>query len=56
VLTGGDAPHLLPLVRALLAGETDAAELEPDLALRGLVALRPASLPWNQASPRSAST
>jgi pantothenate kinase type III len=56
VLTGGDAPHLLPLVRALLAGETDAAELEPDLALRGLVALRPAPLPWNQASPRSAST
>jgi type III pantothenate kinase len=56
VLTGGDAPHLLPLVRALLVGETDAAELEPDLALRGLVALRPAPLPWNQASPRSAST
>ncbi len=56
VLTGGDASALLPLVRDLLAGESDAAELEPDLALRGLVALRPTPLQGDQARPRSAST
>ena len=56
VLTGGDAAGLLPLVRDLLAGESDAAEVEPDLALRGLVALRPTSLQGDQARPRSAST
>jgi type III pantothenate kinase len=55
VLTGGDASALLPLVRDLLVGESDAAEPEPDLALRGLVALRP-PLPGNQARPRSLST
>lgn len=42
VLTGGDAPLLLPLVRERLTGEADAVRLEPDLALRALVALRPA--------------
>ena len=43
VLTGGDASGLLPLVRELLAGEAETASLEPDLALRALVALRPVS-------------
>lgn len=54
VLTGGDAPALLPLVRQLLDGESEAVTWQPDLALRGLVALRPA--PGTQDSPRSAST
>lgn len=56
VLTGGDASLLLPLVRDLLAGEADFADLEPDLALRALVALRPAPPMGDQASPRSVST
>ncbi len=56
VLTGGDADALLPLVRDLLAGEAESAELEPDLALRALVALRPAPPSGDQANPRSAST
>lgn len=55
VLTGGDAPSLFPLVQSLLTGEEEAVALEPDLALRGLVALRPAP-PGDQASPRSEST
>lgn len=54
-LTGGDAPSLFPLVQALLTGEEEAVALEPDLALRGLVALRPAP-PGDQARPRSEST
>jgi len=54
VLSGGDACSLLPLVKELLAGEADAAIHEPDLALRGLVALRP--LEGDQARLRSAST
>lgn len=43
VLTGGDASDLLPLVRDQLAGGEESAALEPDLALRALVALRPVS-------------
>jgi type III pantothenate kinase len=56
VLTGGDASSLLPLVRQLLAAEAASVLWEPDLALRGLVALRPLSPPGDQVSPRSAST
>lgn len=57
VLTGGDAPSLFPLVQELLdKGEVAAVALEPDLALRGLVALRPAAAPGDQARARSAST
>lgn len=56
VLTGGDAPSLFPPVQELLAEEAAVASLEPDLALRGLVALRPAAAPGDQVSPRSAST
>lgn len=56
VLTGGDAASLLPPLLELLPGEAEAVSLEPDLALRALVALRPAG-PWaTQSSPRSAST
>ena len=54
VLTGGDAPWLLPHVQELLSVEQDAVVLEADLALRGLVALRPE--PGIQVSPRSSST
>ncbi len=58
VLTGGDAPSLFPLVQELLAAEAAAVALEPDLPLRGLVALRPQPQPQagDQANPRSAST
>jgi len=56
VLTGGDASGLFPLLRDLLAGEAGTVTMEPDLALRGLVALRPEPWPADQASPRSSST
>jgi len=56
VLTGGDGAALMPLVQELLDGSGAPVQLEPDLALRALVALRPASAPPPQASPRSAST
>jgi len=56
VLTGGDAPELLPLVREQLEGDDQAVGWEPDLALRALVALRPLPPSGDQDSPRSAST
>lgn len=61
VLTGGDGETLLPLVRVALGAGPTASEgpapvtLEADLALRGLMALRPRAMP-DQVSPRSAST
>ncbi|MFM7086432.1 MAG: type III pantothenate kinase [Cyanobium sp.] len=43
VFSGGDAPPLLPLLQeALPAAAARRLQWEPDLALRGLVALRPA--------------
>lgn len=56
VLTGGDAATLLPLVQELHDGGERELRLEPDLALRGLVALRPAGGQEPQVRPRSAST
>lgn len=57
VLTGGDAQLLLPLTQALLGDGEPPVVLEPDLALRALVALRPAGPgEWAQPSPRSVSS
>jgi len=56
VLTGGDAPLLLRLLREQLGPGPDALVWEPDLALRGLVALRPVPGRDAQSSPRSART
>ena len=56
VLTGGDASSLLPHVRDLLVEEAEAVSTEQDLALRGLVALRPGPAREAQSRPRSAST
>jgi type III pantothenate kinase len=54
VLSGGDAPLLLPLCRAMLGAEqAGAIELLPDLALRAVVE-RGGPQPWS--SPRSART
>ncbi|MFM7313781.1 MAG: type III pantothenate kinase [Cyanobium sp.] len=56
VLTGGDARNLLPLVQPLVVAEGGSVIHEPDLALRGLVALRPADDAAVQSSPRSVSS
>lgn len=55
VLTGGDGASLYPLVEKLL-GQEARPRLEPDLALRALVELRPPPAQLDQARPRSAST
>ena len=54
VLTGGDGPTLLPLLRRWPELGSDVLTLHPELCLEALVALRPAVSPGEaQARPRS---
>ena len=52
VLSGGDGARLRPLVQDLLAVQGVAVDLQPDLALEGLVELQPIGAGQGNDSPR----